>query len=366
MKIIDAIKANDAVSFEKLIKTIQYQYVLHLTIARDRLDLSRIAIETNPDLIFEVDYPMGNSPLMYAIKSLKLDMVKLFDVYPQTFTIPNGIGELPLITAIKCGNYEIVAYVYEKYPEAILWRNEKGQTPLHVACRYGASQEIIQTIYTESQDIADNFGNFPIHLCDAYYKSDEGSFVFLAKKNIEVLSMKNEAGNTPVHMLAMFSTFRRTYDNIAELFTPAVLNTKNNVGMLAVHIAALFHNLDLILKMLSVDPSLLYKKAPTNKTIFSLLYNCSNDDLLQFFTFILSGNFEVTSEAWKFFPKNFKNLEHHLHLIDDKYVYKCIDHITSHAKYHLRKNLVFLYTFTSRSNIRIHPKIIQTIVLKSL
>lgn len=377
MRFLDIIKSGNAILFEARLAgftnpNINGYNVLHETIARDKLELSKIAVNMCPDLIFGADYPFENTPLMYAIQTNDIHMVRVFDDHPVAFSIANTIGELPLLFAVRTKQLDIVKYVLEKYPAAIEWRNDKNQSSLHIACQLGCPREILEFLYTESQDHADSFGNFPIHLYGEYAidvnRGSEGSVSFLVERNPSVLFRQTKSGNTPLHSLSMIRAMRDSVlrRDIQNLCTSKTLEIRNYVGLLPSHIAALYHDVELVNHMISVDPSILYEKTLSSKSIFTFLVNSSKEDKLSLIVCILSGNFEIRPELWDFFPRNLIDLEKHLHAFRDEFVKNCMPFVTISGKRRIVRNLTSLYTFIKRHDRWLEPRLVKTIVLLSL
>lgn len=382
MKIIDSIKEGDKALFESLLDRYTHPgafvdgyNILHETISRGQLELSKIAIKKCPDFLYGGDFPYRNSPCIYAINTLDINMIKIFDEHDVAFSLKNENGDLPLIFAIKTKNIEIILYVLNKYPNGLIEKNNKGQTPLHIAAQYGCSSDILEIIYTKSQDIPDTLGNFPLHLYGEYVSEDkhrfnnfEGSVSFLYKRNPEVLFEKTRSGNAPIHCLASLCPKKDSilFNDIVSILKPETLSITNRVGMLAVHIASLYHNVELVKEMISVNSYILYETTPTSKTIFDFLENCSNNEKLSLISHILTGRFELRQRFWDFIPIGLHNLEKHLHAVNHELLSVCMAYVSNRGKYHIKKNLFALHKFTRNNNIFVEPEILTTILLRSL
>ena len=376
MKIIDIIRAGDAIMFRSAMRghthTFNGYNVLHETIARGNIELAKIALEECPDLIYGEDYPSQESPLVYAIKSYDFTMVKLFDKHTAAFELPNAYGQLPIIAAIKTKCPDIISYVLNKCPGALASKDYKDRSPLHIACRCGLPADMISLLYTPEQDIPDSHECYPLHLfgdvsCDDNYSGgDGGSASFLITKNPDVLTKKNKSGNTPLHNLAAVPCKPGTtfFNDFVSAMKPEVLRMKNNSGLLPVHVASVFHSVPFVNAMITVCPDTLYATTPTSKNIFSFLDICHDHEKLELITCVLSGDFEVNATLWNFIPLKLPGLESRLHSLKDEHVTKALKFITSHGKHHLHKNLHALYYFTKDLNIE--STLIKRISLMSL
>jgi len=376
MKITDIIKTGNVALFKAALHgythSINGYNVLHETIARDAVELARVALDECPELIYGEDYPSRDGPLTYAIKSLDMELITLFDKYDIAFGIPNATGQLPLVAAIKTRCPDIISYVLNKNPLALASKDHKDRTPLHIASRYGCSADILSIVYTDEQNVPDSHGNYPLHLfadlaCDDNYTgSGGGSVEFLVAKGPEVLLKRNKCGNNPLHTLASVACKVNTtfFNDLVSALNFDSLRMKNNSGLLPVHIASLFHHIPLVTKMLVACPDTLYETTPTSKSIFSFLEICHDREKLEVIVCILSGDFEVKDALWNFISPNFPGLETHLHCIKDEHLSKALKFITSKGKYHLYKNLNALQSFTSHANVE--PAIVKRITLLSL
>ncbi|AGE57050.1 ankyrin repeat-containing protein [Acanthocystis turfacea Chlorella virus NE-JV-3] len=376
MKIIDIIKAGDPALFRTAVRQYTHTFnsynILHETIARGNVELAKIALDECPDLIYGSDYPSQEGPLVYAIKSLDMDLIMLFDNYDAAFELPNYVGQLPIIAAIKTKCPDIISYVANKCPNALLSKDHKDRTPLHIAARYGCSADILSAVYTRAQDVPDSSGSYPLHIfgdlsCDDNYEYGRGGSVdYLISKNPDALTKTNKSGNTPLHTMASAPCRPGTtfFKDLVSALKPEALRTKNKSGMLPVHIASLFHHVPLVNEMLTACPDTLYETTPTSKTIFSFLEICHDIEKLEFVGCILSGDFEIKEKLWNFIPPNLKGLESLLFYMKDEHVSKALKFITSHGRYHLHRNLNVIHSSTKDMNIE--PSIVKRIVLLSL
>lgn len=86
------------------------------------------------------DCEAKHSILQYACKFREIPLstiVAILDVSPCAISEPDCIGRLPLHCAARSGvRSTIIQHLLQEYPEASVKQDEKGKTPLHLACKY--------------------------------------------------------------------------------------------------------------------------------------------------------------------------------------------------------------------------------------
>lgn len=384
--LVDAIKTNNIELFSKLIRqhppATHGFNLLHETIARGQKEMSRILLDLFPDLMYGSDFPYENTPLMYAINSSSIEMIQLFDKYPEAYSITNASGNLPLHFAVSgARDIEIISHVYKIFPEALNVANSSGQFPLHIACQHGCSLEIVKMLYTSKQDVQDVFGNYPLHLFGEYTSDDKyamynketipensGVIFFLNKKNPGVILKQNNLGNTPIHNFAMLYAPKTSvlFSDVCSLLCMEALLIKNNQGMLPVHIASFYHDVDLTIAMLKICPATMYEKSKAYDNIFEMWNLAGSLDVCAFVSFILSLKFAPRDSLWKFIPKPLPFFEKYLHEVLPEHREKCVGYLTKKAKTRLQNNIVAFNAYITMNKIDIEKEIVDIIILHSI
>jgi len=374
MKLADIIRKKDAVAFYEYMKTqslhVNGYNVLHETIARGSHDLAKVALDMHPELMYGGDYPYVNTPLMYAILSHDMDMIRLFDQFPDAYKISNEHEETPLSTAIKTKNLDVIHHVYRMYPEALHRPNAKGQYPLHIACQHGCSRDIIEQIYTTEQDVADSYGNYPLHLYGALTSDDyhvhgnhEGVVAFFAQQNNNVLHAKNNSRNTPLHNLAMLDAPKQSilHRDIRGLLSPETIRAKNNQQMTPIDIASFYHDIPLTIAMMTVCPDIIY-----TSNAFEYLSTASSKDVCRIASHALSLDEPVRESLWDFIPRPLQYFHQFLHKIRPEHLENAMSHITKKARATIRSRIMDLTVAVIRNDTRIDSSILRRIVLLSM
>lgn len=387
MKIfVDAIKNDDI----DLLSTLLDQYtpvahgfnVLHETVARGKKEMSEMLITAYPELIYGADFPYENTPLMYAITGLSLDIIQLFDKHPESYTVANSSGNLPLHHAIATRkNYHIIQHIYKKFPEALQCMNNSGQYPLHIACQHGCPLDIVEMLYTEGQDVQDVFGNYPIHLFGEYTSDDKyakynmetipehtGVISYMNKKNPGVILKQNSSGNTPIHNFAMLYAPKSSvlFSDVCSLLCPEVLLIKNNQGMLPIHIASFYHDIDLTITMIDICPDTIYASSKAYDNIFEMWDLAASINVCSLVSHILSLKNTPRESLWDFIPKPLPFFEKYLHKVRPEHRERCVGYLPKKAKARLRNNIIALNTYISKNNLRIEKDISDAIILSSI
>lgn len=79
--------------------------------------------------------------MFIAMHRDNLEIVKyLADKKPEALIEKNDWGQTPLASAAKCGNLEIVKYLAKKKPEALMQKDSKGRTPVELAKDNGSEE----------------------------------------------------------------------------------------------------------------------------------------------------------------------------------------------------------------------------------
>ena len=384
--IVDTVKSNDIELFSTLVR--QYPpetygfNLLHETIARGRKEMSEILLQAAPGLIYGTDFPYENTPLMYAITSSSIELIQLFDKYPEAYSITNSSGNLPLHYAISSTkDPHIIGHVYKNFPEALDVANSSGQYPLHIACQHGCSLEIVKMLYTSEQDVQDVFGNYPLHLFGEYTSDDKyamysketipensGVISYMNKKNPGVILKQNSSGNTPIHNFAMLYAPKTSvlFSDVCSLLCPEALLIKNHQGMLPVHIASFYHDVDLTIAMLAICPATMYEKSKAYDNIFEMWDLAGSLNVCVLVSFILSLKFTPRDSLWKFIPKPLPFFEKYLHEVLPEHREKCVGYLTKKAKARLQNQMSAFQTYIIRNNIVIEKDIVDVIILHSI
>eukprot|EP00985_Skeletonema_marinoi_P022421 scaffold14308_cov138-Skeletonema_marinoi.AAC.5 len=136
-------------------------------------DVIDVMIMASPDMIFWAD-SFGWLPLHYACANgAEIDVVgALLEAYPDSKLTTDKRGRTPLHFAL--GNVEqpptamLVQLLAgkEMKSSSVRWPDENNMLPLHYACAYGASVEVLRVIidaWDESLSKVDNKGRTPLH-----------------------------------------------------------------------------------------------------------------------------------------------------------------------------------------------------------
>ena len=136
-------------------------------------DIIDVMILAAPDMIFWAD-SFGWLPLHYACANgADIDVVEaLLEAYPDSKLTTDKRGRTPLHFAL--GNVEqpptdiLVRLLAgtEMKSSSVRWPDENNMLPLHYACAYGASVEVLRVIvdaWEESLTKVDNKGRSPLH-----------------------------------------------------------------------------------------------------------------------------------------------------------------------------------------------------------
>ena len=201
----------------------------------------RLLMQRAPEFIKLKDRN-GDLPLGIAVQQdIPLDQVQLLlDAYPDALQVPNEDKDLPIHLAARCGyRHEVLrllmdgypegVYVknsdgrlpffcamennsitmdclnllYERYPLDLTLRDERGNTPLGMACVRGTKTNvewIIAKCPENAQIIADLYGNLPVHNVLHALRCDVKILKLLIETFPGSLLEKNKNGYLPLHV----------------------------------------------------------------------------------------------------------------------------------------------------------------------
>jgi len=179
---------------------------------RPPLDVVDIMLMAAPDMIFWAD-SFGWLPLHYACANgTEIEIVKLLlDAYPDSMLTTDKRGRTPLHFAL--GNVEtpptpsLVKLLAGKTGESAKWPDENAMLPIHYACAYGASVDVLTVLihaWEESMQSTDAKGRTPLHF--AMGNADRDNSPHVVKLLLELspgcMDQIDSEKNLPLHLLS--------------------------------------------------------------------------------------------------------------------------------------------------------------------
>jgi ankyrin repeat protein len=129
----------------------------------------------NEDAIEAIDYK-GNSPAHDAARSLNPEGLKrLLMLKPDAGLVHNLKGDLaihrifqnlPKTQRVRWRQLETAKILLASDPEVVSVKDREGNLPLHLACYYNSSYEVIELLYNAYPSgalVRDAEGNLPVH-----------------------------------------------------------------------------------------------------------------------------------------------------------------------------------------------------------
>jgi ankyrin repeat protein len=382
MNILKAIKENDIHSFEELLVTHQIYHghnILHETISRERLHMAKMIVKNYPILTVGQDFPMGRTPLVYAIVNGDMDYISLFDGCEEAYLTADFEGNTPLHLAVSRLEREQIAHILRQYPPALYSVNISGETPLHIASLHGIDVEIVKFLYEQDPEhnIPDYYGNYPIHAYGSNndvarfldYYPEHGTLAFLANADKSTLLKKNHKGNLPIHELSLLfcvKTSKLFYEicHVIDMCPESLLG-RNNIGELPIHIAGFHNDVDITCKMIETYPHLIYETTATGKNIFDMFEKTYDIHKLELIKCILQTEVELWNSFWKFIPKPLPGLEEIFISLKSDVRTKLFNYLTKRAKKKIKNMYLAVGTYSRSRNIRIEKEIIDKIILSA-
>ena len=178
-----------------------------IAVKNDNIAMVKLLDEYGAD--FDIKDKDGNSLAHYATKVGSIDMLKMFEKLDNDVDLEqtnndvdleqtNNDGDSPLHFAVKFNKPDIVKWLLDQEEVDINEQNNDNQTPLHMAIKAGYNN--IATLLIQHEDIDLNLGddnsNNAVHYAIKFDKYDV--FLELLEAGASVHS-KNNDGNTALH-----------------------------------------------------------------------------------------------------------------------------------------------------------------------
>jgi ankyrin repeat protein len=170
------------------------------------LPIVRLLFEANSEAAMVRDDD-GQLPLHFAcMNMLPEEVVKfLIQECPASILVPDAVGNLPLHSACSSRTgliFDNIQLLVESYPIALTHKNNRKQTPLHIACGRTNSVDVIEFLVRKNRDVLcwqDQNGCLPLHyICGIYFVKDMFALMRLHMPLLpQLIQVKNKQGKTP-------------------------------------------------------------------------------------------------------------------------------------------------------------------------
>ena len=256
----------------------------------DTADTIQYMLELDPELI-NAENRGGWLPIHYAAEYGNTNAIELltkFDPDAASKEVNDGGRQLPLhLTSYNNTNISSIQALYDAYPEAILARDEHGDTPLDDArsAENQPAMEFLQTqlVYArQAQDMAavttvDEHGWLPLHRA---LKDDAplGSIKLLIRGNRAALQVADQNGAHPLHIACKFSSVKvvKYLVELADVDTLNNVDAKNNSPL---HYACQGGKCDAVKYLLEANVPSVSERNNNNKLAIHLLVECGEEPL---------------------------------------------------------------------------------------
>mmetsp|Transcript_27045 Transcript_27045/g.64978 ORF Transcript_27045/g.64978 Transcript_27045/m.64978 type:complete len:847 (+) Transcript_27045:58-2598(+) len=179
---------------------------------RPPADVVDIMLMASPDMIFWAD-SFGWLPLHYACANgADIEVADiLLDAYPDSKLTTDKRGRTPLHFAL--GNVEnpptpsLVKLLAGKSGESVKWPDENAMLPIHYACAYGATVEVLAVLihaWEDSMERMDAKGRTPLHFAmgNADRENSPKLVQMLLNLNPATMDRVDAEKNLPLHLLS--------------------------------------------------------------------------------------------------------------------------------------------------------------------
>eukprot|EP00578_Thalassiosira_sp_NH16_P023365 CAMPEP_0181096198 /NCGR_PEP_ID=MMETSP1071-20121207/10906_1 /TAXON_ID=35127 /ORGANISM="Thalassiosira sp., Strain NH16" /LENGTH=846 /DNA_ID=CAMNT_0023178593 /DNA_START=103 /DNA_END=2643 /DNA_ORIENTATION=+ len=179
---------------------------------RPPADVVDIMLMASPEMIFWAD-SFGWLPLHYACANgADIEVADiLLDAYPDSKLTTDKRGRTPLHFAL--GNVEnpptpsLVKLLAGKSGESVKWPDENAMLPIHYACAYGATVEVLAVLihaWEDSMERMDAKGRTPLHFAmgNADRENSPKLVQMLLNLNPATMDRVDAEKNLPLHLLS--------------------------------------------------------------------------------------------------------------------------------------------------------------------
>ncbi len=243
---------------------------IHKAVFLGKLDLVRVLIEHNPDLLEEMDID-GHTPLYLAVGRGRADITDYLiskganvNVFP---TSKDHEGKGPLYWATEKGNCQIVNSLLKA--GAIIKSSEKIAHPIHIAAKNG-NLDIVKTLIDYYPDLIENkdhFGQTPLLWAASQGHIEMVDYLIERKADLNMASFNpghKYHGKTPIYW-ATEAGHSKVVNSLAK--AGAITTTALGEGKFQpIHIAAYKGNLDLLKALIENDLKLLDERDAFGQT----------------------------------------------------------------------------------------------------
>lgn len=189
----------------------------------------------------------GPNPLHQACADPRVTVemvIKILDESPDEVCVPDAERMLPIHVACRSGaSLDVIRCLGEDWPESLRWTNKGGSLPLHTACSNQASASVIHYLITswpKATTVANNYGWLPLHCACAYGASPEVISLLVRSNDKSSRMATYGQGDYPLHLACCGSPSLEVIYWLIEAREECV-RLANAAGELALH-KACFNN----------------------------------------------------------------------------------------------------------------------------
>jgi ankyrin repeat protein len=126
-----------------------------------------------------------------------------YQAFPESIGMEASHNGLPLHVAAANDRAKVAVFLKNAYPDALAVGNQRdGQTPLHLACRYGSKDTIQVMITPTALQSMDKKGLYPVHRLCENPTADPESFDTLVNASALVATSVTMDLRNPLHIAA--------------------------------------------------------------------------------------------------------------------------------------------------------------------
>jgi ankyrin repeat protein len=189
----------------------------------------------------------GSRPLHQICSDPRVTVQMVKDVLsnsPDEVCVPDDERCLPLHIACRTGaSLDVIRFLVEDWPESLRWTSKGGSLPLHMACSNMADVSVVQyliSVFPKATGVANEYGWLPLHCACAYGASSNVISLLVASNDKSSQIATYGQGDYPLHLACCGSASLEIIYWLTEAREEGIKLT-NNAGELALH-KACFNN----------------------------------------------------------------------------------------------------------------------------
>ncbi|KAI4331953.1 hypothetical protein L6164_016897 [Bauhinia variegata] len=263
--------------------------LLHLAALHGREEIAGLIAQHFPKLLIKTNIK-GDTALHVAARTQKSGVVKIIlhhhhaeeDDHTLLTRMQNVYGNTPLHDAVESNAYEVVDCLYFKDSLASHIPNKSGKSPMYLAVLASDDKICSRLLQSPFQVDTQRFqGDSPLHAVILEKKSSVSTLISkILKERPELMYLKNENGDTPLHFAASKGNLEAVETFLKE--NSSANSATNTNGYLPIHVACQNGKLEILKKFLQKFPELAFALTMKGQNILHVAAKNGHNKLVKY------------------------------------------------------------------------------------